>query len=122
MPKNSTIAAFATPSGTSALAVIRVSGQLVREIAEKAFGNKKPFPRAPFSELTAPFPGRPWTIAFGFFTKLPRLIREKMRLRFHATEIRSFSGAFWRTFSGAGAAPQSRENSRKEPFSTAKWI
>lgn len=45
MPKNSTIAAFATPSGTSALAVIRVSGQLVREIAEKAFGNKKPFPR-----------------------------------------------------------------------------
>lgn len=45
MPETSTIAAFATPSGTSALAVLRVSGTLAQEIAAHAFGGKNPRPR-----------------------------------------------------------------------------
>jgi len=45
MPETSTIAAFATPAGSSALAAIRVSGNLVPAIIEQAFRKKKIIPR-----------------------------------------------------------------------------
>ena len=48
MSDSTTIAAFATPAGSSALAVIRVSGELSRTVAENALGKASVVPRRAF--------------------------------------------------------------------------